>query len=357
MTSNAPVKEDIEKESSMQIHKLSSRRYGTVVVLLWLFLGAVQARGQTEEELVRGAKKEGKVVYWTTMRVADAQALADGFESKYPFLKAEVVRISGDQLILRAIAENQAGRVTADVLDAFSFKILQNKGMLQPYATPEAAFYPEAYKDPKNFWVTLYCAYNVMSYNTKLVPPGEAPKDWEDLLNPRWKGKLAIDDQDYYWYAGMLKYWGEEKGRKYMEGLARQDLIWRRGRGLLTELMATGEFDGVVVTFPDMVEQMKAKGQSVEWVKTTNPILVTLDMMGLGVKAPRPNAGKLFMNYSLSKEGQEVLRKRNRISARPDIKPLVPEMDRGKLRLVPLDPEIPTSTKYIEEFRRTFGIK
>ncbi len=338
----------------MQLRYLS---VGLLAAAIALVLSALPALAQTEEELIRGAKKEGKVVYWTTMRVPDAQALAEGFESKYPFVKAEVVRISGDQLIERAIAENRAGRVSADVLDAFSFKILQNKGMLQPFATPEAAFYPTGYKDPQNFWLTLYCAYNVMSYNTKLVAPSEAPKDWEDLLNARWKGKLAIDDQDYYWYAGMLKFWGEEKGRKYMEALARQDLIWRRGRGLLTELMAAGEFHGVVVTFPDLVQQMKVKGQAIEWVKTTNPILVTLDMMGIGAKAPRPNAGKLFMSYSISKEGQEVLRKRNRISARTDIKPLVPEMDPGKLRLIPLDPEIPASTKYIDEFRKVFGIK
>ncbi|HUK40780.1 MAG TPA: extracellular solute-binding protein, partial [Candidatus Acidoferrales bacterium] len=236
-------------------------------------------------------------------------------------------------------------------------KVLQNRGLLQPYATPEAKFYPPDYKDPQNFWVTLYCAYNVTSYNTKLVPPAEAPKDWPDLLNPRWKGKLALDDQDYYWYAGMLKAWGEEKGRRYMEQLARQDLVWRRGRGLLTELMAAGELQAVVVTFPDLVEQMKAKGQPVEWVKTTNPILVTLDMMGISAKAPHPNAGKLFMNYSISKEGQELLRSRNRISGRPDIKPITPEMDRSKLRLAVLDPEIPITTRYIDEFRKTFGIK
>ena len=187
----------------------------------------------------------------------------------------------------------------------FHSRFLRTRGLIQPYASPEAAAYPDGYKDLNNHWATLYCAYNVFSYNTKLVSPGEAPKDWEDLLHPRWKGKLAIDDQDYYWYAGMLKFWGEEKGRKYMEALARHDLNWRVGRGLLTELTSTGEFEGVVVTFPDLVEQMKAKGQSVEWVKTTNPILVTLDMMGLPVKAPRPNAGKLFMNYSISKEGQE----------------------------------------------------
>lgn len=341
----------------MLLCRLAKPPCTTFAALMWLLVAAFRVEAQTEAELIGAAKKEGKVVYWTTMRLPDAQALAQGFESKYPFTKAEIVRISGDQLIERAITEYRAGKATADVLDAFSFKVLQNRGLLQPFATPESVFYPADYKDPQNFWVTLYCAYNVIAYNTKLVPATEAPRDWPDLLHPKWKGKLALDDQDYYWYAGMLKFWGEEKGRKYMQDLARQNLIWRRGRGLLTELMASGEFHAVVVTFPDLVEQMKAKGQPVEWVKTSNPILVTLDMMGIGAKAPHPNAGKLFMNYSISKEGQEVLRKTNRISARTDIKPLVPEMDRSKLNLVPLDPEIPITTKYIDEFRKLFGIK
>jgi iron(III) transport system substrate-binding protein len=341
----------------MRATKLSIQRAGAVAIGFMLAFVAMNVWAVSEEDLIRGAKKEAKVVYWTTMRAPDAKALADAFEARYPFVKVEVVRISGDQLIERAIAEHRTGRVTADVLDAFSFKVLQNKGILQPFATPEAVAYPEEYKDANNMWVTLYCAYNVMGYNTDLVPAAEAPKDWDDLLHPRWKGKLAIDDQDYYWYAGMLEYWGEERGRKYMEKLARQDLIWRRGRGLLTQLMAAGEFAAVVVSFPDMIEQMKAKGQPVEWVKTSNPIPVTIDMMGIPLKAPRVNAGKLFLKFSVSKEGQETLRKRNRISARPDIKPLVPEMDRSKLRLVRLDPEIPTETKYINDFRRTFGIK
>ena len=101
-------------------------------------------------------------------------------------------------------------------------KFLQNRGLLQPYAAPEATHYLAGFKDAQNFWVSLYSGYNVIGYNTKLVPKGEAPKNWEDLLNPRWKGKLGMDDEEYFWYAGMLKYWGEDKGRKYMEALNRQ---------------------------------------------------------------------------------------------------------------------------------------
>src|SRR5688572_24643190 len=190
----------------MQKRKLSCPMRGAALIPLALLLTVIQAKAQSEAELIRDAKKEGKVVYWTTMRLPDAQALTQGFESKYPFIKAEIVRISGDQLIERAITEYRAGTVTADLLDAFSFKVLQNRGLLQPFATPESAFYSAEYKDPHNLWVTLYCAYNVIAYNTKLVTPADAPKDWPDLLNPKWKGKLALDDQDYYWYAGMLKF-------------------------------------------------------------------------------------------------------------------------------------------------------
>jgi len=133
----------------MQIVKRLMYASSVAPALIILFITPVRAQAQTEAELIREAKKEARVVYWTTMRAPDAQALAQGFEAKYLFVKAEIVRISGDQLIERAITENRAGKVTADVLDAFSFKILQNRGLLQPFATPEAAFIPPTIKTRK----------------------------------------------------------------------------------------------------------------------------------------------------------------------------------------------------------------
>jgi iron(III) transport system substrate-binding protein len=196
----------------------------------------------------------------------------------------------------------------------------------------------------------------VIGYNTKLVPKGEAPKNWEDLLNPRWKGKLGMDDEEYFWHAGMLKYWGEDKGRKYMESLSRQGLQFRNGHALLADLMSVGEFPVAVVIYPDQIEQMKLKGQPVEWVKTTDPILVNLAPVSVAAKAPHPNAAKLLMNYGISKEGQEILQKARRASARHDVMPLVPDMDPTKLKLVPLDPEIPTNPEHIRDFRKAFGL-
>ena len=336
--------------------KIQTVAVSLVILLSVLLLTAFAARAQSEAELIAGARKEGQVVFWSSMRIDDSKALAAGFEAKYPFIKVEIFRAGGEQIVNRAIAEHLAGKTTYDVLNAFALKVLQNRGLLQSYAAPEANHYPAGFKDAQNHWVSLYSGYNVIGYNTKLVAKGEAPKNWEDLLQPRWKGKLGMDDEEYFWHAGMLKYWGEDKGRKYMEALSRQGLQFRNGHALLADLMSVGEFPVAVVVYPDQIEQMKLKGQPVDWVKSTDPILVNLAPVSVAAKSPHPNAAKLFMNYSISKEGQEILQKARRASARHDVPPLVPDMDPKKLKLVPLDPEIPTNTDHIKDFRRAFGL-
>jgi iron(III) transport system substrate-binding protein len=320
------------------------------------FAAPTPTRAQSEDELVRGSKKEGKIVFWSSMRIEDSRALAAGFETRYPFIKVDIFRAGGEQIVNRAMAEHLAGKTTYDVLNAFALKVVQNKGLLQAYAAPEASYYPAGFKDPQNFWVSLYSGYNVIGYNTKLVSKADAPRNWDDLLHPRWKDKLGMDDEEYFWHAGMLKHWGEEKGRKYMEALNRQGLQFRNGHALLADLMSVGEFPAAVVVYPDHVEQMKNKGQPVEWVKSTDPILVNLAPVAVAAKAPQPNAAKLFMNYSISKEGQEILQKARRASARHDVAPVVPDMDPRKLKLVPLDPDIATNAEHIKDFRRAFGL-
>ena len=330
---------------------------GSGFVLLWFLLAtASYAWAQSEAELIAGAKKEGKVVFWSSMRIEDSRALAAGFEVRHPFIKVDIFRAGGEQIVNRALTEHLAGKTTYDVLNAFALKVLQNKGLLQPYAAPEATHYPVGFKDPQNFWVSLYSGYNVIGYNTKLVSKAEAPRNWDDLLHPRWKGKLLMDDEEYFWHAGMLKHWGEEKGRKYMEALSRQGLQFRNGHALLADLLSIGEFPAAVVVYPDHIEQMKAKGQTVEWVKSSDPILVNLAPVAVAARAPQPNAAKLFLNYSISKEGQEILQKARRASARHDVPRLVPDMDPRKLKLVPLDPEIPTNPEHVKDFRRAFGL-
>jgi iron(III) transport system substrate-binding protein len=333
----------------------------SVIIITILFVLGIfplsSAQAQTEAELILGAKKEGKVSFWSGMRLDDARALTKGFEAKYPFIKTEIFRLSGEQLINRALTESAVGKTNFDVIIAFALQVLQDKGFLQPYASPEAKHYPTGFKDPNNHWVSLYNGYNVIGYNTKLVPPADVPKDWPDLLHPRWKGKLAMEDEEYFWYVGMLQYWGEAKGKRYMESLARQDIRWQGEHGVLMDLLSAGEYPVGVIVYPDRIEQMKAKGQPVDWVPTCDPILVNMALIGIAAKTANPNAAKLLMNYSISKEGQTILQRSNRISARLDIAPTIPSMDPKKLRLVPLDPAIATKPKPIQEYRTVFGLR
>ena len=118
------------------------RVYGTLIVLTCMLFDLGTAWPQSEAELVRGAKQEGKVMFWSAMRIEDNQALAEGFEAKYPFVKVEVFRASSEQLVNRAVTEGLAGKATADVLNGFALKALQNRGMLLAYQSPEAMHYP-----------------------------------------------------------------------------------------------------------------------------------------------------------------------------------------------------------------------
>ena len=166
------------------IMKSRHRAYRMVVALSFLLLEIGMAWAQSETELIRGAKQEGKVMFWSAMRNEDNQALVEGFEAKYPFVKVDVLRASSEQLVNRAVTESLAGKVTADVLNGFALKALQNRGMLLAYESPEAAHYPVGFKDPKHYWISLYNGYSTIGYNSKLVSKADAPKDWPDLLNP-----------------------------------------------------------------------------------------------------------------------------------------------------------------------------
>src|SRR5919108_2388552 len=121
---------------------LKAGRDNGFILVLVILATAFYAWAQSEDELIRGAKKEGKVVFWSSMRIEDSRALAAGFEARFPFIKVDIFRAGGEQIVNRAIAEHLAGKTTYDVLNAFALKVLQKKGLLQPYAAPETAQYP-----------------------------------------------------------------------------------------------------------------------------------------------------------------------------------------------------------------------
>ena len=241
-----------------------------------------------------------------------------------------------------------------DLVNLTTINALKKRGLLQAHRSSEFSAYPQPFKDAESYWATLYNIYYVIGYNPKMVPPKDAPKDWDDFLDPKWKGKIGMDQEEYEWYAATMRYWGKEKALKFHRALAKQGVQWNRGHTMISQLMAAGEFP-LGIVYAHRIESMKKAGAPVEWIKTADPIFVTLSPVAVAAKARHPNAAKLLMDFILSKEAQLVLRNANRSSGRLDVEPLVPEMHPSKLKLAAIDPSVGEElSKYSKEFREIY---
>lgn len=331
--------------------------------MLWLgvFLCLLPARAfsQGREALVEGAKKEGKVVWYGSLSLEDIKRLSTAFEKKYPFLKVDIFRASGEKLANRILTETRAGKYLFDVLATSAFEVwpLYKRGLLGKYVSPESKPYGPEFKDPEGAWVDLYNNYYVIGYNTKLVAKKEAPKGWDDILHPRWKGKFAMDMEEYEWYMAMLAFMGEEKGKAFMRRLAKQDIQWRKGHTLIAQQMVAGEFPAALI-YAHRAEKMKPKGAPIDWEPSQNPIVSGMRVVSIGARPANPNAARLLFDYVISKEGQNLIRSFDRIPAHPDVDPLSPQLDPKKLKLVPAAPNLAEhADRHIREFREIFGLK
>jgi len=309
--------------------------------------------------LIAKAREEKELVWYTTTSAGDNQAIIAGFTRKYPFLKAQALRTTGEKLRQRVLAEAAAGKFFSDVVSVSGLEmgVMKSKNLLQPYVPPEAENYPAGAKDRDGYYTAIYARNFVIGYNTAMIPEKDRPKDWPDLVEPRWKGKFGIDEEEFEWYGTIIDYWGREKAIKYMKALAAQQPQLRRGHSLLAQLMAAGEFPMALV-FPFEIEQLKRRGAPVDWSATSDPIVTSINVVALSAKAPHPNGAKLLINYILSEEGQNIIRDVSRVPARPGVKPLAAKLDQLtlKIRYVPADMfrKIP---EYEKEFREIFWKK
>jgi iron(III) transport system substrate-binding protein len=189
-----------------------------------------------------------------------------------------------------------------------------------------------------------------------MLPVKEAPRNYTDLLDPKWKGKMLMDSTDYDWFGTLSIVWGKEKTVEYMRRLAKQEPLWRRGHGLTAQLLGAGEVP-LAWAYNFRIERMKNDGAPVDWIETFDPIVVTVSGMGLSAKASNPNAAKLLIDFATSKRGQQMVRGMRRIPARTDIEPLAPKMDQSKLKLKAVPKEVYLHLDdYAREFRKIFGL-
>jgi iron(III) transport system substrate-binding protein len=303
------------------------------------------------------AEAEGKLMFYATFNANDSKAMIDGFKQLYPKIDAVFYRATDAQMMERIMTEARAGKSLWDVAMQTSFYgfALKKRGLLAAYDSPERKFYRDGYKDPDATWTSVYTNYGAFGFNTKQLPKGSAPKSYADLLKPEWKGNLGMDGKPYEWFATMLKSMGgEEKGMSFMRALAKQQPQLRNGRTLLAQLVAAGEFKGALTAYSQTFEQLKVQGAPADWVYL-NPVFANIHPVGLSAKAPHPNAGKLFIDFILSKKGQDIIRAVRRIPDRMDSLPDPPRLVEGITPAFAPPDVFEQFERYAKLFQETFA--
>ena len=309
-----------------------------LLIAAFVAFGFPQASSSAaREDLIEAAKKDRELVFYTTTNLEEAGVVSRHFKAKYPFLEVNINRAEGERIVTKVLQETRAKKSLVDVIQtpAFYLHALKTRGILGEYSSTDDRFYPRNFKEEK-YWTTTYYNPYVVLYNTKLVSAQSLPKRYEDLLNPFWKDKMILEKDKIDWFTAMLHILGREKGLKYMRDLSKQNPMLRIGQTLITQLVAAGEATLQVNSNAVTVNRLKQKGAPIDWV-APGPLPGLMVGVGLTSQAPHPAAARLFVDFLLSKEGQQLYQSAGRLVARSDL----PQDESMKVRgaqIVPVDP-------------------
>ena len=304
------------------------------VLFVVLTLAPWAAHSQ-EQKTIEAARKEGEIVWYTTMSADQSTAFMARFQQKYPFLKPSIIRLGGNALLSRIMSEAKAGKYFFDVAHGTGEIVLplMEMGLLAAYASPERKAIADDLKDKKGFWTSVYVNSVVLGYNKNLTKGQPLPRTYEDLLHARWKGrKISIDSTYVTFLQGLISAWGKDKALDYLKKLNDQEPVVMRGSTVRAQLAAAGEFP-LVIAYANIIQYLTEKGAPIDWLPL-EPAVISVNTVMAGAKAAHPNAAKLFIDFTLSKEGQEKLWDFQRIPSRSDVEPKPARLFRGYKRYV-----------------------
>jgi ABC-type Fe3+ transport system substrate-binding protein len=334
-------------------------RFGPRALCLGSLLFISSARA-TDQALVDAAKKEGEVTWYTTLTIDQlARPLAEAFEKKYG-IKVNVNRTDSAGVALRLHNEMQAGRVVADVVDGSSGTLaLKSEGALMKWVPDSAKRFPKVLVDPDGYWTAHQLLVLTPAYNTESVPKTDVPKTWEDLLDPRWKGRMVwssnVSTSAGAGFVGLvLAERGDESGMAYLRRLATQNItgLLISGHSVVDEVVA-GEYAIGLQVFNDTAVFRRRQNAPVDWI-AINPALAVTSVISVAERAPHPNAAKLFVDFDVGPEGQAIERDNDYVPADPDIAPRDPYVrpDGQVFRAIYMTPE--TIAKELPKWMQTY---
>ena len=277
---------------------------------IYLYKGA-----DREARLLEGAKKEGQVSIYTSLNTRDSGPITQAFEKKYG-VKTNLWRSSSEKVLQRAVTEARAGKFLCDVLETNGpeMEALYREKLLAEFTSPHFKDLPPAAFPKHRHYVADRFNFFVIGYNTNAIKADEVPNSYQDLLHPRFAGKVGLEAGDTDWFAAVVKSMGEEKGLAFFRKLAETKPQMRTGHTLLAEMLSSGEVPMAATIYNHNVEKMALRGAPVKW-KALTPTFGRPNAVGVTAHAQNPHAALLFADFMLSLQGQTLLKELNRVPA------------------------------------------
>lgn len=325
------------------------------------FMGAgalAQQPSWLDPTLLAAAKKEGKVVFYSSINEQEGLPLLKIFEEATG-IQVEYVRNSDSGLLSRILVEARAGKQSWDVIQTTAVNKMQQE-LLAKFDVPEAKALPADAKDPNGRWYGVYANYNAPAYNTNKIKREDLPKTLEEFAQKKeWAGRVAIDYSDNEWLAAVYQHYGEAKGRKIV-----QDIITNlkpvvvKGHLALARSVGAGEYDIALNNYLNLtINVMMTNGPTNYWL--VDPVAVFYGQVGINAKAPSPNAARLLANFFMSVEGQTALTMKGRFPTRPGIETNPPgimaELAKHKVVAATLSPA--DEAKWQKDFKTLFNVR
>ncbi|MDQ6685723.1 MAG: extracellular solute-binding protein [Pseudomonadota bacterium] len=277
---------------------------------IFLYKGA-----DRDARLLEGARKEGQVNIYTSLNTKDSGPITEVFEKKYG-VKTLLWRASSEKVLQRAVTEARAGHFKCDVLETNGpeMEALYREKLLVEFYSPHFKDLPRAAFPKHRAYVADRFNFFTIGYNTNLVKPAEVPNTYQDLLHPRFVGKIGMEAGDSDWFGAVVKAMGEKEGLAFFRKLAAAKPQMRTGHTLMGELVSSGEIPIAAAIYNHNIERLIVKGAPVKW-KALVPTFGRPNAIGVVPRAAHPHAAMLFVDFMLSPQGQTLLKERNRAPA------------------------------------------
>jgi iron(III) transport system substrate-binding protein len=333
--------------------------------ILWAAMAAISSpvfAQETTPAMVAAAEKEGKVVWYASVDVKVAEAVAKEFKAQYPKIEVEVERSGSERVLQRINQEYQSNIFNVDVVnssDASHFLFWKQQKWLAPHTPPDVKRFPDGYKDPEGYYATWRASLSCMAYNTNIVKEADAPKGYKDLLDPKWKGKLTKAHPGYSGTALTGTYaitkalgWG------YLESLAKQGVQQLQSTTATPKSIASGE-RAVMVDGNEynIFIEMAAKSP-VKPIYAVEGTPFIASPTAIFAKAPHPNAARVFQNFIYTAKVQQLLVDvGGQRSLHPDVKEPAGRTPLAQIKLLPDDPAgmLPQVAEIKKKYTAIFG--